>query len=69
MTPPPIQALGITQEWAGTSWKATGDVEGIGGLAAWGPGLVAALEAVQALAVRRAAEQAEGEVEDSDEAS
>jgi hypothetical protein len=30
MTPPPIQALGITQAWFGTSWKATGYVEGLG---------------------------------------
>jgi hypothetical protein len=67
MTPPPIQALGITQEWAGTSWKATGYVEGIGWLAAWGPGLVAALEALQALAVRRAA--AMDDVVEEDETS
>ena len=46
MTPPTIQALGVTQAWSGTSWKATGYVEGIGWLAAWGPSLVAALEAL-----------------------
>jgi hypothetical protein len=50
MTPPKIQALGITQEWSGTSWKATGYVEGIGWLAAWGTSLPAALVARQALA-------------------
>ena len=32
MSPPTIQALGITQEWSGTSWKATGLRRG-GGLA------------------------------------
>jgi hypothetical protein len=53
MTPPTIQALGITQPWPTTSWKATGDVEGIGWLEAWGTSLVTALEALQALAARR----------------
>jgi len=33
MDTPKINALGITQEWSGTSWKATGDVEGVGGQA------------------------------------
>jgi len=56
MTPPKIQALGVTQEWAGTRGKATGDVEGIGGLEAWGTSLPAALAALQALAARRVAE-------------
>jgi hypothetical protein len=50
MTPPSIQALGITQEWFGTSWKATGYVEGVGWLEAWGPSLITAWEALQALA-------------------
>jgi hypothetical protein len=53
---PPIQALGITQEWAGTSWKATGYVEGVGWLAAWGPSLITAMETRQALAGGRVAE-------------
>jgi hypothetical protein len=30
MTPSKIQALGITQQWSTTSWKASGYVEGIG---------------------------------------
>jgi hypothetical protein len=65
MTPPKIQALGITREWAGTSWKATGYVEGIGWLAAWGSSMVAALEALQALAAQRVAEAgAEGPAEE-----
>jgi hypothetical protein len=53
MTPPKIQGLGITQEGAPTRWQATGFVEGIGWLAAWGPSLITALEALQALAARR----------------
>lgn len=65
MTPPTIQALGVTQAWAGTSGKATGFVEGIGWLAAWGPSLVAAMEALQALAAQRVVEAAEGK-EDKD---
>jgi hypothetical protein len=56
MTPPKIQALGVTQEWPGTSWKATGYVDGVGWLAAWGPSLITALEALQALAAQRVAE-------------
>jgi hypothetical protein len=68
MTPPKIQALGITQEWFGTSWKATGYVEGIGWLTAWGPSLPAALEALQTLATQRVARVSEV-MEDQDEAS
>jgi hypothetical protein len=58
MTPPPIQALGITQQWPTTRWKATGYVDGIGWLEAWGTSLITALEALQALATRRVAEAA-----------
>jgi hypothetical protein len=50
MTPPKIQALGITQEWSATRWKATGDVDGIGWLEAWGTSLIGAMEALRALA-------------------
>jgi hypothetical protein len=63
-TPPTIQALGVTQEWSGTSWKATGYVAGIGRLEAWGPSLPTALEVLQALAARRVAEAAEGQEEE-----
>jgi hypothetical protein len=56
VTPPTIQALGITREWAGTSWKARGYVEGVGWLEAWGPSLITAWEALQALAAQRVAE-------------
>ena len=68
MTPPKIQGLGITQEWSGTSWKASGFVEGIGWLEAWGPSLITAWEALQALAMQRVAELTEGK-EDPGEAS
>jgi hypothetical protein len=68
MTPPKIQGLGITQEGAPTRWKATGDVEGVGWLEAWGTSLITALEALQALAARRVAEAADV-VEDLDAAS
>jgi hypothetical protein len=30
MTPPTIQALGVTQDWSPTRWKARGYVEGVG---------------------------------------
>jgi hypothetical protein len=66
MTPPKLQGLGITQEWLGTSWKASGFVEGIGWLEAWGPSLITAWEALQALAAQRVAEQAEREAEAED---
>jgi hypothetical protein len=39
MTPPKIQALGVTQEGAPTRWKATGYVDGVGWLEAWGTSL------------------------------
>ena len=53
MTTPNIQALGITQEGAPTCWKATGYVEGIGWLEAWGRSMIDAMEAIQALAAER----------------
>ena len=58
MDAPKIQALGVVQEWTGTRWNATGFVEGIGWLEAWGKGLVEAMTALEALAVRRVAEGA-----------
>jgi hypothetical protein len=58
MTTPKIQALDITQQWSPTSWKATGYVDGVGWLEAWGTSLVDAMEALQALAAQRVAEQA-----------
>jgi len=52
MTPPKIQALGIVQDGAPTRWHATGYVEGVGWLEAWGPTLIAAMERLQALAAQ-----------------
>jgi hypothetical protein len=62
MTTAKIKALGITQQWSPTSWKATGYVDGAGWLGAWGTSLIGAMEALQALAARRVAQQ---EQEDS----
>jgi hypothetical protein len=59
MTPPKIQALGITQEWGPTRWRARGYVEGVGWLEAWGTSLLDAMHALQALAAERVAEHAE----------
>jgi len=56
---PKIQALGITQEGSSTRWKATGYVEGVGWLEAWGTTLIAAMEAVQVLAAQRVAQRGE----------
>ena len=67
MTTPEIQALGITQEGDPTRWHATGYVEGLGWLEARGTSLVAAMEALQALAAQRVAQLTAGE-EDPDEA-
>jgi hypothetical protein len=53
MTPPKIQALGITQEGSPTRWRATGYFEGLGWLEAWGSSLLEAMEALQALAAQR----------------
>jgi hypothetical protein len=60
MTPHKIQALGITQEGAPTRWRATGYVEGLGWLEAWGTSLIDALKALQALAAQQVAKAAEG---------
>jgi hypothetical protein len=57
MNGPKIQALGVTQQGSATRWKATGYVDGMGWLAAWGTSLINALEALQALAARRVAER------------
>jgi hypothetical protein len=59
MTTPKIHALGVTQEGFATRWKATGYVDGVGWLEAWGPTLIAAMEALQALAEKRVAERGE----------
>jgi hypothetical protein len=59
MKTPTIQALGITQEGSSTRWKATGYVEGVGWLEAWGTTLIEAMEALQALAAQRVAQRGE----------
>jgi hypothetical protein len=50
MTPPEIQALGISRQWSTTDWKAAGYAEGMDWLEAWGASLIAAMEALRALA-------------------
>jgi hypothetical protein len=50
MNTPTIQASGITQEGSSTRWKASGYVDGVGWLEAWGTTLIEAMEALQALA-------------------
>jgi hypothetical protein len=35
MTTPTIQALGITQQWSTTRWKAASYLDGVGWLEAW----------------------------------
>jgi hypothetical protein len=57
MNPPHIQGLGIIQDGFTRRWKATGEVEGVGWLEAWGATLVEAMEALQALAAKRVAEK------------
>jgi hypothetical protein len=61
VTTPTIQALGITQEGSPTSWKATGYVDGVGWLEAWGTSLIEAMEALQALAAQQVVQQEQGE--------
>jgi hypothetical protein len=65
MKPPTIQALGIVQEGWTMRWQATGYVNGIGWLEAWGTSLVTAMEALQHLAAQRVA-QLEGNEADTD---
>jgi hypothetical protein len=57
VTTPKIQALGITREGSMTCWKATGYVDSVGWLEAWGASLIEAMEALQALAAQRVAQQ------------
>jgi hypothetical protein len=64
MPPPTIQGLGLVQDCWTLRWRATGSVEGLGWLEAWGPSLIGALAAWQALAARRVAEAAELKEED-----
>jgi hypothetical protein len=59
MNTPKLQALGITQQDSSTRWKATGYVDGVGWLEAWGKSLIEAMEALQALAAQRVAQREE----------
>ena len=59
MSTPKIQGLGIVQDGFTMRWKATGEVEDVGWLEAWGRTLVEAMEALQAQAERRIAEREE----------
>lgn len=52
MTAPTIQILGIMQPWSPTRWNASGDVDGVGWLDAWGTSLIDAMQALQALAAQ-----------------
>jgi hypothetical protein len=47
MNTPKIRGLGVVQEGSPTRWNATGAVEGLGGLEAWGTSVVDALTALQ----------------------
>jgi hypothetical protein len=53
---PEIRGLGIVQDGFTGRWKATGEVEGVGWLEAWGSTLVEAMEALQAKAATIAQE-------------
>jgi hypothetical protein len=57
MSPVKIQALGITQKGSSTRWRATGYVDGMGWLEAWGTTLIDAMEALQVLAAERVIKQ------------
>jgi hypothetical protein len=61
INPPEIQALWVTQEGAPTRWKATGYVDGVGWLEAWGTSLIGAMEALHVLAAQRVAQPADHE--------
>jgi hypothetical protein len=57
MTSPKIQSLGIVQEPWSRRWKAIGYVDSVGWLEALRRTLIEAMEALQALAAKRVAEQ------------
>jgi len=57
MNAPNIQGLGVVRDGFTKCWKATGEVEGVGWLEAWGSTLVEAMEALQAKAAKVTAEQ------------
>jgi len=57
METPNIRGLGIIQDRFTRRWKATGEVDGVGWLEAWGATLVEAMEALQTQAARMAMEK------------
>jgi hypothetical protein len=59
METPNIRGLGITQDRFSRRWKATGSIEHMGWIEAWGATLVEAMEALQTRAARRVAEQSQ----------
>jgi hypothetical protein len=61
MNRPKIRALGITQDGFTKRWKATGNVEGVGWLEAWGSTFIEAMEALQQEADRIIAKAGEQE--------
>jgi hypothetical protein len=56
---PTIQGLGMVQDGFTRRWKATGEVEGVGWLEAWGSTLLEAMEALQAQMGQRVVELGE----------
>jgi hypothetical protein len=61
MDSPQISALGIVRDPWSTRWQASGDVEGVGWLEAWGRTLIEAMKALQALAAQRVTPRGEEE--------
>jgi hypothetical protein len=57
MSTPNIRGLGIIQDGFTKRWKATGEVEGLGWLEAWGATLGEAMKALQMEAARMAMEK------------
>jgi hypothetical protein len=57
MSTPKIHGLGITQDGFTMRWKASGDVEGVGWLEAWGDTLLEAMETLRRHAAERVAER------------
>jgi hypothetical protein len=54
---PKIRGLGIVQDGFTKRWRATGEVEGLGWLEAWGSTLIEAMETLQALAAKMEGEK------------
>jgi hypothetical protein len=60
MNTPEIRGLRTMLDGFTGRWKATGEVDGVGGLEAWGESLITAM-ALQALVRQRVAEHAQEE--------